>query len=411
MRTSLPPPSTSLSSSVFHSPVQTRVAKVQEHPNASSPLPLPGAISCAPVASPAQLRLMPTARARGFARAAARVLMLVCFVLASLLVAHTPARAQDADGVHIVARGEGLIQIARRYGVSVSELISYNNINDPNHIYTGQRLLIPGLHTESSVQYGALANAGSLPAGNGYYTVRQGDTLSQIAQRFNLTTDDLMRLNGLTNASFIWVGQQLRLSARVEPGVGGVDQTEPSDIAGNIYVVQPGDTLSQIARTYNTTVADLLAANGLPDASFIWYGQRLRIKSNAAIAEAAQANAPIDGKRWIEVDLTTQMLTAWQGDVAIMHTSISSGLPGTPTVTGRYQVGIKYQSQRMTGPGYDLPGVPWVMYFYGDYAIHGAYWHTNFGVPMSRGCVNMVPSEAEFLYNWAPVGTEVYVHY
>lgn len=337
---------------------------------------------------------------------------LVVLATASMMMEPIPLRAQESqpDGVHIVARGEQLYQIARRYGVSADAIIAYNHIDNPNLIVTGQRLLIPGLYTESSVVYGALANPDELPAGNGYYTVRQGDTLSSIARRYDLTIDDLMRLNGLTNTSFIWVGQQLRLSARVEPGLGGVDQTEISDIAGNIYVVKPGDTLSEIAQSFGTTVADLLAANGLPDASYIWYGQRLRIKGIALLAEAAQAKAPIDGRRWIEVNLTKQTLTAWQGDVAIMRTSISSGLPGTPTVTGRFRVGIKYQSQRMTGPGYDLPGVPWVMYFYGDYALHGAYWHSNFGVPMSAGCVNMVPSEAEFLYNWAPVGTEVYVH-
>jgi lipoprotein-anchoring transpeptidase ErfK/SrfK len=51
------------------------------------------------------------------------------------------------------------------------------------------------------------------------------------------------------------------------------------------------------------------------------------------------------------------------------------------------------------------------MYFYSGYAIHGAYWHNNFGAPMSHGCVNMTPGEAQILYNWAPIGTEVYVHY
>jgi lipoprotein-anchoring transpeptidase ErfK/SrfK len=62
------------------------------------------------------------------------------------------------------------------------------------------------------------------------------------------------------------------------------------------------------------------------------------------------------------------------------------------------------------GYNYDLKDVPYVMYFFEDYAIHGAYWHNNFGTPMSHGCVNMNVPDAEWLYNWAPLGTLVSVH-
>jgi lipoprotein-anchoring transpeptidase ErfK/SrfK len=95
----------------------------------------------------------------------------------------------------------------------------------------------------------------------------------------------------------------------------------------------------------------------------------------------------------------------------VLHTSISSGTDRTPTVTGRYKINRKYTKQRMTGPDYDLPNVPWVMYFYSGYAIHGAYWHNKFGTQTSHGCVNMRIEEAEMLYHWADMGTEVYVHY
>jgi lipoprotein-anchoring transpeptidase ErfK/SrfK len=63
----------------------------------------------------------------------------------------------------------------------------------------------------------------------------------------------------------------------------------------------------------------------------------------------------------------------------------------------------------MWGPGYDLPNVQWVMYFYRDYSLHGAYWHNNFGQPMSHGCVNMRNEDAKWLYDWAPEGTSVMV--
>jgi lipoprotein-anchoring transpeptidase ErfK/SrfK len=66
---------------------------------------------------------------------------------------------------------------------------------------------------------------------------------------------------------------------------------------------------------------------------------------------------------------------------------------------------------RRLGFNYVLSNVPYVMYFYGDYAIHGTYWHNNFGTPMSHGCVNMTTADARWLYNWSSYGTLVNVHY
>jgi len=65
----------------------------------------------------------------------------------------------------------------------------------------------------------------------------------------------------------------------------------------------------------------------------------------------------------------------------------------------------------MSGPGYYVRDVPWVMYFYKSYGIHGTWWHNNFGTPMSAGCVNMTIPDAEWMYSWAQLGTIVKVHY
>ena len=65
----------------------------------------------------------------------------------------------------------------------------------------------------------------------------------------------------------------------------------------------------------------------------------------------------------------------------------------------------------MSGPGYYLPDVPYVMYFYQSYGLHGTYWHSNFGQPMSHGCVNLPTPEAEWFFNWAEVGTPVHVQW
>jgi lipoprotein-anchoring transpeptidase ErfK/SrfK len=119
---------------------------------------------------------------------------------------------------------------------------------------------------------------------------------------------------------------------------------------------------------------------------------------------------PDDG-RWIDVNLSQQRIYAYEGDVMVNSFIVSTGLPDTPTVTGEYRIYVKVPIQDMSGPGYYLPGVPWVMFFYDEYGFHGTYWHNNFGTPMSRGCVNLRIEDAEWLYNWASVGTRVNVHY
>jgi hypothetical protein len=117
------------------------------------------------------------------------------------------------------------------------------------------------------------------------------------------------------------------------------------------------------------------------------------------------------GTKWIDVNLSQQMLYAYVDDTVVASFLVSTGLPDTPTVTGTYYVYVKYLYADMTGPGYYLPDVPYTMYFYNDYGIHGTYWHNNFGYPMSHGCINMETSDAEWLYYWSYVGIMVYIHY
>ncbi|CAG0933467.1 hypothetical protein TFLX_03061 [Thermoflexales bacterium] len=117
-----------------------------------------------------------------------------------------------------------------------------------------------------------------------------------------------------------------------------------------------------------------------------------------------------DGDRWIDVDLSDQRLVAYEGDTPVYWVTVSTGLPGTPTVMGQYYIYVKHPAQTMSGPGYYLPDVPYVMYFYLGYGIHGTYWHNNFGQPMSHGCVNTPTPDAQWLYAWAEVGTLVNIH-
>jgi lipoprotein-anchoring transpeptidase ErfK/SrfK len=107
------------------------------------------------------------------------------------------------------------------------------------------------------------------------------------------------------------------------------------------------------------------------------------------------------GEKWIDVDLTYQRVTAYEGNTPVFQGIVSTGLPNTPTVVGQFRIYWKLLASDMAGPGYYLPGVPYAMYFYRGYALHGTYWHNNFGQPMSHGCVNLRTADAQWLFNWA----------
>jgi len=125
------------------------------------------------------------------------------------------------------------------------------------------------------------------------------------------------------------------------------------------------------------------------------------------------ANMPDVGpnERWVDVDLTLQRAYAYEGTDRLRTFVVSTGTWLHPTVTGQYYIYVKYESAPMWGPDYYLPGVPYIMYFYEGYALHGTYWHNNFGTPMSHGCVNMITEDAEWLFYWSSIGTLVNIHY
>lgn len=139
----------------------------------------------------------------------------------------------------------------------------------------------------------------------------------------------------------------------------------------------------------------------------------LQAVSEDEITPVSSTASPAEKR--IEISLAQQSLTAYEGDQIVLRTSISSGvrnsgLGGLPTETpkGTFSIYAKLPAKymgddRLTDNLGDrfLPGVPWTMFFAeGGYAIHGAYWHNNFGAPMSRGCVNVRPEEALWLYRW-----------
>lgn len=255
-------------------------------------------------------------------------------------------------------------------------------------------------------------HAAASQASGTVYVVRRGDSLGAIAARFGVSVSALARANSIRNPNLIYAGQRLVIPGR---GTAGTAGTTSAPATGGVYVVRRGDSLGAIAARYGTSVAALARANRIANPSIIYVGQRLVIPGRGAVASSssggtAPAVTPGSSGRWIDVNVRTQRVTAYEGNRAVYSVPASTGIARYPTVLGRFRVYVKLRSTRMTGPGYDLPNVPYTMYYYKGYAVHGAYWHNNFGHPMSHGCVNLRPSDAKWFFNFASVGTPVVVH-
>ncbi len=354
-------------------------------------------------------------------------LKLLLSVVLCLLFFVLPVSADDIT--HTVQPGENLFRIALNYGVNIDVLAQVNGITDVRVIYVGQVLIIPDPANVPATQDMAQPVVeNSLVAGDAiYHTVQPGETLASIARRYGMTWQQLAELNGITNPDYIYAGQELTI---VQPTATATDQTTVDTAAANpapetapattapeavttTHVVQPGEHLAQIARLYGVDWMSIARANNISDPNTVYAGQTLIIPATGSFDDLGiiQPIAPpaVAAGRSIVVDLSDQRIYAYEDGALVRNVLVSTGLPATPTVQGDFAIYVKLVSQTMSGPGYYLPDVPYVMYFYQGYGFHGTYWHNNFGTPMSHGCVNMPTPEAEWLFNWASVGTPVHV--
>ncbi|MFA6001385.1 MAG: L,D-transpeptidase [Thermoleophilia bacterium] len=136
-----------------------------------------------------------------------------------------------------------------------------------------------------------------------------------------------------------------------------------------------------------------------------------RSKSGSFLRQDVESSFTTKPSKMIDVDLTAQRVTLFDNDQQVKTMTCSSGSLATPSLTGTYAVYAKAEKIDMRGEGYVAPNVPWVLMFNGDYTIHGNYWATSFGTPTSHGCVGLPLPDAEYLYNWTPIGTIVAIHY
>jgi LysM repeat protein len=217
-------------------------------------------------------------RVRGGWRRAAVFLLLVQLALASSTATDVLGAPRATEPTtYVVGWGDTLSGIAGRYGTTVSAIMEANSVENPNLIYVGQRLTIPGSSAPPATE-------------SGVYVVQTGDTLSSIATRSQTTVEQLVRMNGLTNPNLIVVGQRLAVTqGQVANSSGG--SANPS-ASGTSYQVRAGDTLIGIALRFQVGMWDIVLANNIANPSLIYVGQLLVIPGTGAAAAPASTPTP-----------------------------------------------------------------------------------------------------------------------
>lgn len=184
----------------------------------------------------------------------------------------TPAAATPAARrVHVVQAGEALLLIAKQYGVDVEELMRVNNLSSPDWIYVGQELIIPQPAAQPTEEPTPAVTPA--PAATSFvHVVQAGENLAAIAYRYGVSVDDLVKVNGLRSADWIYVGQHL-----IIPAAAPAATATPTRAAGRVHVVQAGENLTWIAQRYGVSVTALMRANNITDPDTIYVGQQLII--------------------------------------------------------------------------------------------------------------------------------------
>lgn len=320
--------------------------------------------------------------------------------------------ASAHEGPHITVQpGDSLSEIAQRNNTDVATLRRLNNLESADSIRIGALLALPGVEEATAPLEDVVPDQ---PSNSVRYIVQAGDTLSEIARQHGIPLAWLVDTNRISLAQTLTINQELWIPNKQS------STKEPLVIE---HIVQNGEHLGSIAQQYGLSVAELVLKNRLSNSNLIAPGQRLLIGDTDALDERFVAQeqerrerliqsiglfeSPPITEKWIDVDLGNQTVTAYEGAVPVNHFIISSGLPGTPTVTGEFRIWAKtsiqdmYGGNRASGDYYYLEDVQWVQYFFEDYAFHATYWHNNFGQPMSRGCINMRTEDAKWLFDWA----------
>ena len=194
--------------------------------------------------------------------------------------ANTQSGATAANGYYTVKAGDTLYGISRKFGMSLSQLVSANGISTSSVIQPGQTLRVVGGESASTV---VKTNTASTRTSGGNYIVQAGDTLYSIARRSGMSLNTLLSINGLSQSSVIRPGQTLSVSGSASQTTATPVsyQTTSTSTGNGTYTVKAGDTLYRIAYNHGISLTTLLSINGLSETSTIRPGQQLVVSGSA----------------------------------------------------------------------------------------------------------------------------------
>ena len=188
---------------------------------------------------------------------------------------------------YTVKSGDTLSGIASQYNTTVNQIVSLNQLSNPNLIYVGQVLKLKNSQTTNS----SSSSSSTAATTAGTYTVKAGDTLSAIASRYSTSSSTLASLNSLSNPNLIYVGQVLKVSSNASTSSSTGSSANSTVTTAASYTVKAGDTLSAIAAKYGTTYQALASANSISNPNDIYVGQVIKVSATATAASSQAASS------------------------------------------------------------------------------------------------------------------------
>ena len=193
---------------------------------------------------------------------------------------------ETSSASYTVKSGDTLSGIASQYNTTVNQIVSLNQLSNPNLIYVGQVLKLKNSQTTNSS-----SSSSTAATTVGTYTVKAGDTLSAIASRYSTSSSTLASLNSLSNPNLIYVGQVLKVSSNASTSSSTSSSANSTVTTAASYTVKAGDTLSAIAAKYGTTYQALASTNSISNPNDIYVGQVIKVSATATAASSQAASS------------------------------------------------------------------------------------------------------------------------